>query len=107
MEVGLTVDYLKQQRKLLLEFCEMSEKYASVAKAENSEAVTRLLDRRADIMLELSAIGATMQTWIDQISTQLHSRVSNEILDELGQLNAEIVSLANEVVAIDDRTLRS
>jgi len=53
-------------------------------------------------MLELSAVEATLGTWIDQIRTD--PTVSNAVLGELQSINSDIVQLANQVVDIDEQS---
>jgi hypothetical protein len=48
---------------------------------EDIEGVNHLLDQRADLMLELTAIEATLGTWIDQVKAD--PAVSNEMMTEL------------------------
>ena len=53
-------------------------------------------------MLELTAIEATLGTWIDQV--RVDPTVSPEMMRELESVNDEIVSLARMVVEIDEQT---
>jgi hypothetical protein len=53
-------------------------------------------------MLELTAIEATLGTWIDQVRAD--PTVSPEMMSELESVNEEIVSLARMVVEIDEQT---
>ena len=53
-------------------------------------------------MLELTAIEATLGTWIEQVKADLS--VSREMMIELQAVNEEIVQLANLVVEIDEQT---
>lgn len=69
---------------------------------ENIEAVNSLLQRRADLMIELTAIEATLGTWISQIRTD--PSVTAETMHELRKVNDEIVSMANHIVEIDEQT---
>ncbi len=70
--------------------------------SENLEAVNRLLDRREDLMLELSAVEATLGTWIEQIRS--NPTISTAVLRELRTINDDIVQLANQVVEIDEKS---
>ena len=66
------------------------------------EAVNQLLDQRGDLMLELTAVEATLGTWIDQI--RMDPSISNALLGELRSINDDIVQLANQVVEIDEQS---
>src|SRR5215831_14852590 len=58
---------LERERQLLEDFICLSEEQLLLLENENVEAVTSLLQRRADLMVELSAIESTLGTWIMQI----------------------------------------
>ena len=53
-------------------------------------------------MMELTAIEATLGTWISQIRTD--PSVTPEMMRELRSVNDEIVSMANHIVEIDEQT---
>jgi hypothetical protein len=53
-------------------------------------------------MLELSAVEATLGTWIDQI--RMDPAISNAALGELRMINDDIVQLAKQVVEIDEQS---
>jgi hypothetical protein len=53
-------------------------------------------------MLELTAVEATLGTWIDQI--RMDPSISNAVLGELRTINEDIVQLANQVVEIDEQS---
>ena len=69
---------------------------------ENIDAVNTLLQRRADLMIELTAIEATLGTWITQIRTD--PSVTADMMRQLRAVNDEIVSMANHIVEIDEQT---
>jgi hypothetical protein len=93
---------LERERQLLREFRGLSEQQLALLDVEDIEGVNHLLDQRADLMLELTAIEATLGTWIDQVKAD--PAVSNEMMSELRAVNEEIVQLANLVVEIDEQT---
>jgi DNA repair ATPase RecN len=93
---------LERERKLLEDFICLSEEQLLLLEDENIEAVNSLLQRRADLMMELTAIEATLGTWISQIRTD--PSVTAEMMHELRSVNDEIVSMANHIVEIDDQT---
>jgi len=93
---------LERERMLLREFRTLSEQQLMLLETEDMDAVNQLLDQRGDLMLELSAVEATLGTWIDQIRTD--PAVTNEVLGELRSLNDDIVQLANQVVDIDEQS---
>ena len=93
---------LERERQLLREFRSLSEQQLALLDVEDIEGVNHLLDQRADLMLEMTAIEATLGTWIDQVKAD--PTVSNEMMTELRAVNEEIVQLANLVVDIDEQT---
>lgn len=93
---------LERERELLEDFICLSEEQLLLLEDENIEAVNSLLQRRADLMVEMSAIEATLGTWISQIRTD--PSVTAEMMHELRAVNDEIVSMANHIVEIDDQT---
>jgi hypothetical protein len=93
---------LERERELLEDFICLSEEQLLLLEDENIEAVNALLARRADLMIELTAIEATLGTWISQIRTD--PSVTPEMMRELRNVNDEIVSMANHIVEIDEQT---
>ena len=93
---------LERERQLLREFRSLSEQQLLLLDIEDLAGVNNLLDQRADLMLELTAIEATIGTWIDQVKAD--PAVSSEMMTELKAVNEEIVQLANLVVDIDEQT---
>ncbi len=93
---------LERERQLLREFRGLSEQQLALLDVEDIAGVNHLLDQRADLMLEMTAIEATLGTWIDQVKAD--PTVSNEMMTELRAVNEEIVQLANLVVEIDEQT---
>jgi predicted component of type VI protein secretion system len=93
---------LERERELLEHFICLSEEQLLLLKDENIDAVNSLLQRRADLMVELTAIEATLGTWISQIRND--SSVTAEMMRELRAVNDEIVSMANHIVEIDEQT---
>jgi hypothetical protein len=93
---------LERERTLLREFRSLSEQQLLLLENENIDAVNQLLDHRGDLMLELSAVEATLGTWIEQIRTD--PTISNAMLSELRSINDDIVQLANQVVEIDEQS---
>ena len=93
---------LERERELLEDFICLSEEQLLLLEDENIEAVNSLLSKRADLMIELTAIEATLGTWISQIRTD--PSVTPEMMHELRNINDEIVSMANHIVEIDDQT---
>ena len=93
---------LERERKLLEDFICLSEEQLLLLEDENVEAVNSLLQRRADLMVELTAIESTLGTWIMQIRND--PTVSSGMLRELRTVNDEIVQMANHIVEIDEQT---
>jgi chromosome segregation ATPase len=93
---------LERERQLLEDFIKLSEKQLVLLEDEDVHAVNSLLQQRADLMMELTAIEATLGTWISQIRTD--TSVSPAVMHELRTVNDEIVSMANHIVEIDEQT---
>ena len=93
---------LERERELLEDFICLSEEQLLLLENENIEAVNALLQRRADLMIELTAIEATLGTWITQIRTD--PSVTADMMRQLRAVNDEIVSMANHIVEIDEQT---
>ena len=93
---------LERERELLEDFICLSEEQLLLLDDENIEAVNSLLSKRADLMIELTAIEATLGTWISQIRTD--PSVTPAMMQELRSINDEIVSMANHIVEIDEQT---
>ena len=102
MNSAQIVTSLERERQLLEEFRRISEEQLRLIEVENIDGVESLLDQRADLMVELTAIESTLGTWISQIRHD--PSVTPAMMRELRALNDEIVELAKEVVAIDAET---
>ena len=102
MNATQILNALERERMLLREFRSLSEQQLMLLETEDMDAVNQLLDQRGDLMLELSAVEATLGTWIDQI--RMDPAVSNAVLGELRTINDDIVALANQVVEIDEQS---
>ena len=96
------LEALERERQLLEDFICLSEEQLMLLADENIAAVDALLQRRADLTMGLTAIEATLGTWISQIRTD--PSVSPELLHELRAVNEEIVSMANHIIDIDEQT---
>jgi cell division FtsZ-interacting protein ZapD len=93
---------LERERQLLREFRSLCQQQLVLLEVEDIAGVNNLLDQRADLMLELTAIDATLGTWIDQVRTD--PSVSAAMMHEFESVNEEIVSVARMVVEIDEQT---
>ena len=65
----------------------------------------QLFDRVGEqpgLLLELTAIEATLETWISQIRE--NPAVTAEMMHELRMVTGDIVSIASHIVAIDEET---
>jgi hypothetical protein len=96
---------LKRERQLLKDFRWLSEQQLVLLQDESPAAVdevNKLLNYRAELMLELHAIETTLDTWIDQICND--STVTPDVLRELRILSDDVVQLAKQVVEIDEQT---
>ena len=93
---------LERERELLEDFICLSEEQLLLLEDENIDAVNMLLQRRADLMVEMTAIEATLGTWITQLRSD--PSVTSQMMRELRAVNDEIVSMANHIVEIDEQT---
>ena len=93
---------LERERTLLEDFICLSEEQLLLVEDENIDAVDSLLEKRADLMIELTAIEATLGTWIAQIRTD--PAITPQMVKEFRAVNDEIVSMANHIMEIDDQT---
>src|SRR5213593_3577535 len=93
---------LERERTLLEDFICLSEEQLLRLEDENIDAVDSLLQKRADLMMELTAIEATLGTWIAQIRTD--PAITPEMVQEFRAVNDEIVCMANHIMEIDDQT---
>ena len=96
------LEALERERELLEDFISLSEEQLRLLEDENIEAVDSLLQRRADLTMGLTAIEASLGTWISQIRTD--PSVTPAMMRELRSVNDEIVSMANHIVEIDEQT---
>ena len=102
MDSAKVLTALERERQLLEDFICLSEEQLVLLEDENIEGVNSLLQRRADLMMELSAIEATLGTWISQIRTD--PSVTADMMRELRAVNDDIVNMANHIVDIDEQT---
>jgi hypothetical protein len=102
MDSATVLKALERERELLEDFICLSEEQLLSLEQENIEAVNSLLQKRSDLMIELTAIEATLGTWIAQIRND--PSVTPEMMRELRAVNDEIVSMANHIVEIDEQT---
>ena len=102
MDSAQILKALERERSLLEDFICLSEEQLLLLEDENIDAVNTLLQRRADLMIEMTAIEATLGTWISQIRTD--PSVTPDMMHELRAVNDEIVSMANHIVEIDEQT---
>ena len=102
MDSNEILQTLERERALLEDFICLSEEQLLWLEAENIDAVDSLFEKRADLMMEMTAIEATLRTWISQIRTD--PAVTPEMMREFRAVNDEIVSMANHIMEIDDQT---
>ena len=108
MDVSQVLDALEREWELLREFRELSSQQLAwlddELDDENVEDMSKLLDTRSDLMLELTAIETTLGTWITQLRNE--SMITDEVVQELRLINDEIVQLANQLVELDEQARR-
>jgi hypothetical protein len=91
---------LEREKELLEDFICLSEEQLLLLADEDLDGFDTLLQRRADLMLELTAIEGTLASWISQIRSD--PSVSPEIMSAMRAVNDEIVRMANHIVQIDE-----
>ena len=102
MDTAQILNALERERELLKEFHDLSAQQLQLLENENLEGMERLLDGRSDLMLELTAIEATLGTWIAQLRND--PTITTDVLRELRVVNDEIVQLANQILELDEQT---
>ena len=102
MDAAKVLNALERERQLLETFLCLSKEQLLLLEQENIIAVNSLLEKRADLMMELTAIETTLGTWISQIRTD--PSITSEMIRELRSVNDEIVSMASHIVDIDEQT---
>jgi len=100
MDSAIVLKVLERERALLQEFMYLSQDQVLFMEDRNVEAMS-LFEHRADLMIELTAIDATLDTWINQIRTD--PAVTPEMMYELRTVSDEIVSMANHIIEIDEQ----
>jgi FlgN protein len=91
---------LERERRLLEDFICLSEEQLLLLADEDLEGFDNLLQRRSELMTELTAAEANLAFWISQVRTD--PSVSPEIMNQMRSVNAEIVRMANHIVQIDE-----
>src|SRR5215469_2076430 len=91
---------LEREKELLEDFICLSEEQLLLLDNEDLDGFDALLQRRANLMRELTAIEATLSRWISQVRTD--PAVSPEIMSRMRAVNDEIVRMANHIVRIDE-----
>src|SRR2546425_7699128 len=76
---------LERERELLEDFICLSEEQLLLLEDEKIDEVNSLLQRRADLMVEMTAIEATLGTWISQIRND--PSVTSQMMRELRAVN--------------------
>jgi hypothetical protein len=92
---------LEREKELLEDFICLSEEQLLLLADEDLDSFDALLQKRATLMRELTAIEGTLASWISQIRND--PSVSPEIMDRMRMVNDEIVRMANHIVLIDEQ----
>jgi hypothetical protein len=91
---------LEREKELLEDFICLSEEQLLLLADEDLDGFDNLLQRRANLMKELTGIEGTLSRWISQIRTD--PNVSPDIMSQMRAVNDEIVRMANHIVRIDE-----
>jgi len=100
MDPNQILNALGREKELLEDFICLSEEQLLLLADENLDGFDALLQRRAELMTELTAVEATLSRWISQIRND--PSVSAELMSEMRSINDEIVRMANHIVQIDE-----
>jgi hypothetical protein len=100
MNSAQILDALEREKELLEDFICLSEEQLLLLAEEDLEGFDTLLQRRANLMKELTAIEGTLSRWISQIRTD--PSVSSQLMTQMRAVNDEIVRMANHIVRIDE-----
>ena len=92
MDVSKIVKTLIRKRELLESCICLSEEQLLLLADENLKGFNMLLHRRADLMIELTALESILRNSMMEIQNE-----------EIRSINDEIVCLANHIVAIDEQ----
>jgi hypothetical protein len=101
MHSASLVKVLQKERKLLEDFISLSNQQLPWLKDQDAEDDRGVLQLRADLMVELTAIDATLGTWIEQLRYQ--ASITWDTIEEMRAVNAEIISTANLIIEIDEQ----
>jgi len=93
---------LEREKELLEDFICLSEEQLLLLADNDLAGFDVLLQRRADLMVELTTIEVILSNWIAQVRTD--PTVSLELIDAMRSINDEIVRMANHIVHIDEVT---
>ena len=99
-----TLKALESEKELLEDFICLSEEQLLLLGAENLDGFDALLQKRAYLMMKLTAIESTLSNWIRDI--QMDPSVAPATLDEMRRINDEIVRMANHVIEVDEQAHR-
>jgi hypothetical protein len=101
MDSTQTLKALETEKELLEDFICLSEEQLLLLSEENLEGFDALLQKRAFLMMKLTAIESTLANWIRDI--QLDPSVAPATLEQMSRLKDEIVRMANHVVEVDEQ----
>ena len=101
MDAKRTLKALESERELLEDFICLSQQQLLLLKDEDLNGFDALLQKRAFLMMKLTAIESTLANWIRHI--QVGSSVAPATLERMRRLNDEIVRMANHVIGVDEQ----
>ena len=91
---------LEREKGLLEDFICLSEEQLLLLADEDLDGFDNLLERRAELMVELTAVEANLASWIAQVRTD--PGISPEVMNQMRTVNEEIVRMANHIIMIDE-----
>src|SRR6185436_1191623 len=91
---------LEREKGLLEDFICLSEEQLLLLADEDLDGFDNLLERRAELMVELTAVEANLASWIAQVRTD--PGISPEVMNQMRAVNEEIVRMANHIIMIDE-----
>jgi hypothetical protein len=93
---------LKRERSLMEDFLCMSEEQLILLADKNLDGMETLLQRRAELMKQLTAIESDLGDWIASLHEDRF--VTRSTKDELYSIKEEIARMANRVLTVDAQT---
>jgi hypothetical protein len=99
MDIRRTLEALETEKRLLEEFICLSQQQLLILAEEDLSGFDLLLQKRAALMMKLTAVETTLANWIRNI--RMASPIPPASFAEMRRLNEEIVRMADHVIEVD------